>query len=85
MPKFKDYRSLNGSNSRVTKKSRGIATVVETLTAATTNTGHHITNMKRPWMEPVGRIIPRKLVSVMDSMTEDEKAMYVELCKLASK
>jgi len=30
-----------------------------------------------------GSIIPRKLVSVTDSMTADEKDMYIQLCKLA--
>ena len=31
-----------------------------------------------------GSIHPRKLVSVTDSMTADEKDMYIQLCKLAA-
>ena len=85
MSKFKDYRSLNGSNSRITKKSKGIATPIQVLDLVAQPTGHFITVRKGEMREPVtGRIVPRNLVSVTDSMTEDEKAMYIQLCQLAA-
>ena len=85
MGKFKDYRSLNGSSSRVTKKSKGTADAVHVLELASQPSGHFITNRKSDMREPVtARLKPRNLVSVMDSMTEDEKATYIQLCQLAA-
>jgi len=85
MAKFKDYRSLNGSNSRVTKKSKGIATAVQVMDLVAQPTGHFITVRKGDMREPVtGRVVARKLVSVTESMTPDEKAMYIQLCQLAA-
>ena len=85
MGKFKDYRSLNGSNSRVTKKSKGTATAVQVMDLVAQPTGHFITVRKSDMREPVtGRLVARKLVSVTESMTEDEKAMYIQLCQLAA-
>lgn len=85
MAKFKDYRSLNGSNSRVTKKSKGTATAVQVMDLVAQPTGHYITVRKGDMREPVtNRIAPRKLVSVTESMSDDEKAMYIQLCQLAA-
>jgi hypothetical protein len=84
MAKFAENRKLYGSNSRVTKKHRGTATPNQVMDVVMSETGHFITNRKSEMREPVGRIIPRKLVSVTDSMTEDEKAMYIQLCQLAA-
>jgi hypothetical protein len=85
MGKFKDYSSLNGSNSRVTKKSKGIATAVQVLNIVAQPTGHFITTRKGEMREPVtGRIVARKLVAVTDSMSDDEKAMYIQMCQLAA-
>ena len=84
MGKFKDYSSLNGSSSRVTKKSKGTADAVHVMELASQPSGHFITNRKSDMREPVtARLKPRNLVSVMDSMTEDEKAMYMQICQLA--
>jgi hypothetical protein len=85
MSKFKDYRSLNGSNSRVTKKSKGIATPIQVLDLVAQPTGHFIAVRKGEMREPVtARVAPRKLVSVTESMSDDEKAMYIQLCQLAA-
>jgi hypothetical protein len=85
MGKFKDYRSLNGSNSRVTKKSKGIATPVQVLDLVAQPTGHFITVRKSEMREPItNRLVARKLVSVTESMSDDEKAMYIQLCQLAA-
>jgi len=84
MAKFAENRRLYGSNSRVTKKSKGTASPVQVLDLVAQPTGHYLTNRKSEMREPIGRIIPRKLVSVTDSMTEEEKAMYIQLCQLAS-
>jgi hypothetical protein len=84
MAKFAENRRLYGSNSRVTKKSKGTASPVQVLDLVAQPTGHYLTNRKSEMREPIGRIIPRKLVSVTDSMTEEEKDMYIQLCQLAS-
>jgi len=85
MGKFKDYRSLNGSNSRVTKKSKGIADAVQVMDIVAQPTGHFITNRKSEMREPITtRLVARKLVSVTESMSDDEKAMYIQLCQLAA-
>lgn len=84
MAKFAENRRLYGSNSRVTKKSKGTASPVQVLDLVAQPTGHYLTNRKSEMREPIGRIIPRKLVSVTDSMTQEEKAMYIQLCQLAS-
>ena len=83
MARFAENRRLYGSNSRVTKKSKGTASPVQVLDLVAQPTGHYLTNRKSEMREPIGRIMPRNLVSVMDSMTEEERSMYVELCKLA--
>lgn len=83
MARFAENRRLYGSNSRVTKKSKGTASPVQVLDLVAQPTGHYLTNRKSDMREPIGRIMPRNLVSVMDSMTEEERSMYVELCKLA--
>lgn len=83
MARFAENRRLYGSNSRVTKKSKGSASPVQVLDLVAQPTGHYLTNRKSEMREPIGRIMPRKLVSVMDSMTEEERSMYVVLCKLA--
>ena len=84
MAKFAENRRLYGSNSRVTKKSKGTASPVQVLDLVAQPTGHYLTNRKSEMREPIGRIIPRKLVSVTDSMTQEEKDMYIQLCQLAS-
>lgn len=85
MGKFKDYRSLNGSNSRVTKKSKGTATAVQVMDLVAQPTGHFIAIRKGEMREPVtGRVVARKLVSVMESMTLEERSMYTQLCQLAA-
>lgn len=85
MAKFAENRKLYGSNSRVTKKSRGIATPDQVMNLVAQPTGHFITVRKSDMREPVtGRLVARKLVSVTESMTEDEKAMYIQLCQLAA-
>ena len=84
MGKFKDYRSLNGSSSRVTKKSKGTASAVQVMQLASQPSGHFITNRKSDMREPVtARLKPRNLVSVTESMSDDEKATYIQLCQLA--
>jgi hypothetical protein len=85
MSKFKDYRSLNGSNSRVTKKSRGIASVVDVMVKSM-DSKRLITDRKSEFRDPVGRIVPRNLTSV-ESMFEtvEEQMMYIEFCKAAGK
>jgi len=85
MAKFAENRKLYGSNSRVTKKSKGTATAVQVMDLVAQPTGHFITVRKSDMREPVtARLTPRKLVSVTESMTEDEKAMYIQLCQLAA-
>jgi hypothetical protein len=83
MAKFAENRKLYGSNSR--PKKVGATPVAEVLDIVAQNSGHFITVRKSEMREPVtGRIVPRNLVSVTDSMTEDEKAMYIQLCQLAA-
>ena len=86
MAKFKDYRSLNGSSSRINKRAKGTADAVVVMTmVGESTTGHFLTNRKSEMREPVtGRLVARKLVPVTESMTEDEKAMYIQLCQLAA-
>lgn len=87
MSKFKDYRSLNGSNSRITKKHRSITPVVDVLCMVNSqSTGKIITNRKSEMREPSGRIIPRSL-KPMSSLfdTPEEQFMYTEFCKAAGK
>jgi len=85
MGKFKDYRSLNGSSSRITKKSKGTADAGHVMELVSQPTGHFITNRKSDMREPVtARLIARKLVAVTDSMSDDEKAMYIQMCQLAA-
>lgn len=85
MGKFKDYRSLNGSSSRITKKSKGIATAVQVMDLVAQPTGHFIAVRKGEMREPItNRLVARKLVSVTESMSDDEKAMYIQLCQLAA-
>ena len=85
MAKFAENRKLYGSNSRVTKKSKGIATAVQVMNVVAQPTGHFITVRKSDMREPVtGRLVARKLVSVTESMTPDEKAIYIQLCQLAA-
>ena len=45
--------------------------------------GRDITNYKSQAFS-TGSIQPRKLISVTDLMTEGEKEMYIQLCKLAA-
>lgn len=86
MSRFQDYRRLNGTSSRVTRKSKGVAPLTQVLTmVGTQTTGHVITNRKGEMRDPAGRVVPRNLVSVMDSMTPEEQFMYVEFCKAAGK
>jgi len=84
MARFAENRRLYGSNSRVTRSSKGIASPVQVLDMLM-DKGHGvvINNRKSDMREPVGRIIPRKLVPVTASMTAEEQAMYIQLCKLA--
>ena len=85
MSKFKDYRRLNGTNSRVTKKSRGIAEVSEVLTKVA-ESKHFIAVRKSDFREPTGRIVPRKLVPMeLLFETAEEQMMYIEFCKAAGK
>ena len=85
MPKFKDYRSLNGSNSRVTKKSRSITSVVDVMVLSR-DAKRVISERKSEYRDPVGRLVPRKLVP-MELMfeTAEEQMMYIEFCKAAGK
>lgn len=87
MGRFQDYRRLNGTSSRVTRKSKGVAPLTQVLTmVGTQSTGHVITNRKGEMRDPVGRVIPRKLVP-MELMfeTPEEQFMYIEFCKAAGK
>ncbi len=86
MSKFKDYRSLNGSNSRVTKKSRSITSVVDVMVLSM-DSKRLITNRKSELRDhTAGRIIPRNLTP-MELMfeTTEEQMMYIEFCKAAGK
>lgn len=85
MSKFKDYRRLNGSNSRVTKKSRSITSVIDVMVKSM-DAKRVITNRKSDWREPTGRIVPRKLVPMeLLFETAEEQMMYIEFCKAAGK
>lgn len=85
MSKFKDYRRLNGSNSRVTKKSRSITSVIDVMVKSM-DAKRVITNRKSDWREPAGRIVPRKLVPMeLLFETAEEQMMYIEFCKAAGK
>lgn len=88
MGRFQDYRRLNGTSSRVTRKSKGVAPLTQVLTmVGTQSTGHVITNRKGEMRDPVtARIAPRNLVP-MELMfeTPEEQFMYIEFCKAAGK
>lgn len=80
MSKFKDYRSLNGSSSRVTKKCRGTESLVNVLTmVGTQTTGSVITNRKGEMRDPIGRIVPRNLTPLALRMDSPEEAYMYEL------
>jgi hypothetical protein len=85
MSKFKDYRSLNGSNSRVTKKSRSITSVIDVMVKSM-DAKRVITVRKSDFREPAGRIVPRNLTPVeLLFETMEEQMMYIEFCKAAGK
>lgn len=85
MSKFRDYKILNGGNSRVTKKSRSVTPMVDVLLKVSDQkTGHFLTNRKSALREPAGRIVARKLVPVETLFaTIEEALMYREFCKIA--
>lgn len=87
MSRFQDYRRLNGTSSRVTRKSKGVAPLTQVLTmVGTQTTGHVITNRKGEMRDPIGRVIPRKLVPMeLLFETPEEQFMYIEFCKAAGK